>query len=92
MQLPETSLCGLEEPTTLEFHHIEPQNHPNYPVVLEAKSKETRDAWLEVVKEHVIDTGKHRPTKIFYFINCCSLESRFHGIKATLLAPALILV
>ena len=57
LQLPETSLGSLENPKKLEFEHIEADTHPNFPIVIEARSAETRDAWLEGVQEHVVDTG-----------------------------------
>ena len=56
-QLPETALGGEDHPKKLQFDHIEAENHPNYPIVIEARTPETKDAWLEGVKEHVVDTG-----------------------------------
>ncbi|KAF2343487.1 PH domain-like, partial [Trinorchestia longiramus] len=57
IRLPETSLGCLDHPKQLEFLHIEAEAHPNYPITIEARTPECREAWLEGVQEHVVETG-----------------------------------
>ncbi|KAG7161980.1 Obscurin-like 3, partial [Homarus americanus] len=57
IRLPETSLGSLDQPKALEFFHIESLSHPNYPILIEARTPEIRDSWLAGIKEYVVDTA-----------------------------------
>ncbi|XP_071523599.1 protein Obscurin-like isoform X2 [Panulirus ornatus] len=57
IRLPETSLGSLDNPKTLEFFHIESLTHPNYPILIEARTPEIRESWLAGIKEYVVDTA-----------------------------------
>ncbi|XP_018019223.1 uncharacterized protein LOC108675709, partial [Hyalella azteca] len=57
LRLPETSLGSLEDPRQIELLHIEGEAHPHYPLLLQARTPECRDAWLEGVKEYVVETA-----------------------------------
>ncbi|XP_050698180.1 obscurin-like isoform X5 [Eriocheir sinensis] len=57
IRLPETSLGSLDNPKALEFLHIEPHAHPNYPIRIEARTAEIRESWLAGVEEYVVDTA-----------------------------------
>ncbi|XP_069178633.1 LOW QUALITY PROTEIN: muscle M-line assembly protein unc-89 [Procambarus clarkii] len=57
IRLPETSLGSLDKPKALEFFHIESLSHPNYPILIEARTPEIRDSWLSGIEEYVVDTA-----------------------------------
>ncbi|XP_047481488.1 obscurin-like isoform X2 [Penaeus chinensis] len=57
IRLPETSLGSLDNPKAIEFFHIESLTHPNYPIFIEARTPEIREAWLAGIGEYVVDTA-----------------------------------
>ncbi|XP_069971392.1 obscurin-like isoform X4 [Penaeus vannamei] len=57
IRLPETSLGSLDNPRAIEFFHIESLTHPNYPIFIEARTPEIREAWLSGIGEYVVDTA-----------------------------------
>ncbi|XP_042877694.1 obscurin-like isoform X2 [Penaeus japonicus] len=57
IRLPETSLGSLDNPKAIEFFHIESLTHPNYPILIEARTPDIREAWLSGIGEYVVDTA-----------------------------------
>ncbi|XP_066949349.1 LOW QUALITY PROTEIN: muscle M-line assembly protein unc-89-like [Macrobrachium rosenbergii] len=57
IRLPETSLAPPGNPKAIEFFHIESLTHPNFPILIEARTPEIKEAWLQGIKEYVVDTA-----------------------------------
>lgn len=54
----------MDNPRAIEFFHIESLTHPNYPIFIEARTPEIREAWLSGIGEYVVDTGGFREGRL----------------------------